>query len=380
MFTSRSVRPSITVIMLVIVVLVSAQCTKKKVQPFRIGFIGSLTGKYSALSTNGRNGFILAVEEYNSSGGINGRPIEMHIRDDQGDPEIALEIAMALADEGIKYIIGPFITASGTSILPIINEREVLTISGTIMGDNLENLDDYFIKLNPSTRTFGAKIAEFLLGKGYTKLGFIADRKNDPYCTTFFDSFRSTALKALDTVLPPINFNEREESPYSAVAGKVFEGKLDTVLICTSALDAALLSQHMKRLSPGIFLVSSPWGISEELIRNGGEAVEGLHFFMSVQYGDLSERGRDFEERFRSRFKQDISFASIFNYEAAVILIDALRSGPDDGPEKIKLMILDKQTHRGVQMDFGLDSEGDPIRQLILHKIDEGEFRTVSEP
>ncbi|MCK5352872.1 ABC transporter substrate-binding protein, partial [bacterium] len=305
---------------------------------------------------------------------------EMLIRDDQGDPEVAREIAMELTDNGIRFILGPFITASGTMILAIINQSEILTISGTIMGDNLENLDDYFIKLNPSTRTFGSRIAEFLIGEGFKRLGFIGDSKNDPYCTTFFDGYRSTTLKDLGSILPPVKYDGREEISYSQIAARIIEGDSDSVLVCASALDTALLSQHMKRMSPGIFLMSTPWGISEELLRNGGDAVEGLHFFMSVQYSDLSARAMDFEKRFQSRFRQEISFAAIFNYEAAVMLIEALRTGPEDGPEKIKRRILDKSVHKGVQMDFGMDSEGDPIRPLILHKIEEGQFRSVGIP
>ena len=378
--SSQSVRSPFACILVLIAVLLSAQCTKESPQPFQIGYIGSLTGKYSALSTNGMNGAIIAVEEYNSSGGINGRPIEMLIRDDQGDPEIARKIAMEFADSGIRFILGPFITASGTMILPIINQSEILTISGTIMGDNLENLDDYFIKLNPSTRTFGSRIAEFLIGEGFKRLGFIGDSKNDPYCTTFFDGYRSTTLKGLGSILPPVEYDGREEILYSEIAARIIEGDRDTVLVCASALDTALLSQHMKRMSPEIFLVSSPWGISEELLRNGGEAVEGLHFFMSVQYGDLSARAIEFEKKFKSRFRQTISFAAIFNYEATIMLMEVLRNGPDDSPEKVKDRILEKKTHRGVQMDFELDSEGDPIRPLILHKIEEGQFRSVGIP
>ena len=380
MVSSQSVRSPFACILVLIAVLLSAQCTKESPQPFHIGYIGSLTGKYSALSTNGMNGAIIAVEEYNSSGGINGRPIEMLIRDDQGDPEIARKIAMELADSGIRFIIGPFITASGTTILPIINENEILTISGTIMGDNLENLDDYFIKLNPSTRSYGSRIAEFLIGEGYTKPGFIADSKNDPYCSTFYDGYRSMVMKKQEAVLPPVEYDGSKEVQYSEIADTVLQGEPDSVLICSSALDAALLSQYMRRLSPGIFLMSTPWGISEELLRNGGDAVEGLHFFMSVQYSDLSARAMDFEKRFQSRFRQEISFAAIFNYEAADMLIEALRTGPEDGPEKIKRRILDKSVHKGVQMDFGMDSEGDPIRPLILHKIEEGQFRSVGIP
>ena len=50
-------------------------CDKKK-QSLKIGFVGSLTGQFSDLGLAGRNGAILAVEQINKTGGIQGRRVE----------------------------------------------------------------------------------------------------------------------------------------------------------------------------------------------------------------------------------------------------------------------------------------------------------------
>lgn len=379
MVTNRSHRSLFTVILILTTVITCVQCTRESKIPVEIGYIGSLSGKYSALGTNARDGAILAVEECNSRGGIKGRPVKLIIRDDKGDPEKAPDIVREMTDRGIRFLLGPFITASGTNILPLVNDKGILTISGTIMGDNLENRDDYFIKLNPSTRAYGTRIAQFLISSGFRRPGFIADRKNDPYCTTFQEGYRSAVLDELGSEPISVEFSGIQDVPYSRIAARAVEGNTDAVLVCASALDTAFLSQHLKRLSPGIFLTSSPWGISEELIRNGGGAVEGLHFFMSVQYSDLSPRAKDFEVRFKTRFKQEVSFAAIFNYEAADMLLEALHEGPLDGPETVKNIILGKETQKGVQLDFKLDSDGDPLRPLFLHRIEDGQFRKIDK-
>jgi ABC-type branched-subunit amino acid transport system substrate-binding protein len=50
-------------------------------EPIRIGFIGELTGNSADLGEAGRNGAMLAIEQANQGGGINGRPIELLARD-----------------------------------------------------------------------------------------------------------------------------------------------------------------------------------------------------------------------------------------------------------------------------------------------------------
>jgi len=375
----RFVRASVGGLLILIVIFLSAQCTKEETQPVRIGYFGSLTGKNSTPGTSARDGAILAIEDYNATGGINGRPIVLVTKDDRGDSDIAEIVAMEFADDGIRYIIGPLLTSSGTKVVPIINERKILTISGTIMGDNLENIDDYFIKLNPSTRAYGFEIGGFLIREGYTKPGFIADTNNDPYCKTFQAGYLK-AFEDLDVVLSTVEYDGSEKVSYSKIAAKIQSVGPDAVLICASAMDTALLAQHLKRISNDAFLISSPWGISKELIWNGGDAVEEMHFYLSIRYGDSSSRTREFGEKFQSRFRQEPSFQAMFNFEAATMLVEALRAGPVDDPVRIREIILNKTSHRGVQMDFSLDREGDPIRPLYLHKVQDGAFVPLENP
>jgi len=135
-------------------------CTKTK-SPFKIGYIGSLSGKFADLGATARDGALLAIEEFNQEGGINGRTIEMVILDDGGDPQVAPGLVEEVSAAGIQFIIGPFTTASGTAVLPVINRKKILTISGSTMGENLENQVDYYIKLNPSTKAFGVELSKY---------------------------------------------------------------------------------------------------------------------------------------------------------------------------------------------------------------------------
>ena len=58
-------------------------------EPVKLGFIGGTSGRVADLGIAGRNGFLLAVEEQNAKGGINGRPIEIYFRDDQQNASLA---------------------------------------------------------------------------------------------------------------------------------------------------------------------------------------------------------------------------------------------------------------------------------------------------
>ena len=74
-------RSKMSLLLSILVMLVLTSCTRQ--QPITIGFVASLTGSTSELGVNGRNGLMIAVEEINAAGGINGRSVEVVVKDDK---------------------------------------------------------------------------------------------------------------------------------------------------------------------------------------------------------------------------------------------------------------------------------------------------------
>jgi len=324
-----------------------------------------------------RDGAILAVDEINAKGGIKGRKIELVITDDGGDSWKAAENAVELADSGINIVVGPLTTASGTAVLPVINKRRVLTISPTTSGRNLEDKDDYFIKLSSSSEQFGETYAKkFLLLDG-GKVVAILDRRNDPYCTSIVASFRATLDKQGDKFIKDISFFSNTDVNHSILTTEALGLSPDSVFICASPVDIALFSQHLKRKNSSIKLWSAPWGISSELLENGGAAVEGLFFLKQYSYNDQPDRYRNFFKRYRERFGYDPTSASMANYETINILFEALLDSSSDKPEDVKKTLLSKGKYMGLQYEFTIDNEGDSNKPLILHQIKAGGYKRI---
>jgi branched-chain amino acid transport system substrate-binding protein len=365
----------ITVLLLVIGLTIS--CSKQSQKHIEIGYIGSISGKFAALGSTARDGALLAVEEINAEGGINGRPIKLVIGDDEGDFAKAEELAKQYAENKLKFIIGPFTTASATRVVPVINSAEILTIGPVVAGENLANKDDYFLKLYPSTKTFGIKLAELATGKGLRNLVTINDKRNLQYCETLLDGFIPALKTTGGMVLENIWYSSFVDVPYSLLAGGALQNPADGVLICASALDTALFSQNLKKINQDIPLFSSSWAISHELIDNGGRAVEGLLFFIPFTYGDTTPEADSFEQRYSDRFDVKSTYAAMFNYEAVYMLADALRNDPSASVLEIKRAIIAKKLHNGMQHDYSLNADGDAQRELILHTIKNKAFSEV---
>ena len=75
--------------------------------PYKIGVILPLTGYLSWLGEYMKKGAELKVEMINKAGGVNGRPLELIIYDDQSSPETATRVAQRLiSTDGVIALQG----------------------------------------------------------------------------------------------------------------------------------------------------------------------------------------------------------------------------------------------------------------------------------
>jgi branched-chain amino acid transport system substrate-binding protein len=95
-------------------------------EPIRIGYLPALTGPSSSTGIGINRGFELAVKEINDAGGINGRKIELVVRDTQSDPTKAVNGAAELAHgEKVSVIFGPLNSGESLAVVPLLAKANI---------------------------------------------------------------------------------------------------------------------------------------------------------------------------------------------------------------------------------------------------------------
>ena len=109
--------------------------------PVKVGFVYTLSGSLADLGTYSLVGAQLAVKEVNDAGGINGRPMELVVRDSRFDPKAAVAAMHELAGTGVNIIIGEGSSNMVIAVLPIIKDLNVIYLSPAgILMDATHNL------------------------------------------------------------------------------------------------------------------------------------------------------------------------------------------------------------------------------------------------
>ncbi|MCQ4161908.1 ABC transporter substrate-binding protein [Roseomonas sp. GC11] len=128
----------------------------------RIGEINSYTAQPAFLGPY-RNGWLLAQEQINAAGGINGRPLETIFRDDAGKPEDAVRLAGELVNaEGVALLAGGYLSNVGLALADFARQSKRLYAASEPLTDALvwSKGNRYTFRLRPSTYMQAAMLVE----------------------------------------------------------------------------------------------------------------------------------------------------------------------------------------------------------------------------
>ena len=131
-------------------------------KPIKIGEINSYSN-IPQFTTPYRQGWQLAVEQINASGGLLGRKVEVIARDDGGKPEEALRHAVELtSNEKVDILAGGFLSNVGLALADHAQKNKRLFVASEPLTDAIvwEKGNRYTFRLRPSTYMQAAMLVE----------------------------------------------------------------------------------------------------------------------------------------------------------------------------------------------------------------------------
>jgi branched-chain amino acid transport system substrate-binding protein len=105
---------------------------------FRIGSLQPLSGGAAAGGKTALVGVQMAVERINKSGGINGRPVELIVADDESKPDVGRrKIEKLVEEDNIDVHVGGFLSNVCLACSPVFEESKVLNMISVCLDTTL---------------------------------------------------------------------------------------------------------------------------------------------------------------------------------------------------------------------------------------------------
>lgn len=344
-------------------------------EPWRVGFLGGVSGRVADLGIAGRNGVQLAVEMRNAAGGVRGRRIELLVEDDRQDPEVAVQAMRRLLEQGVVAIVGPMTSSIAMAVLPLANEAHRVLLSPTATSNALTGKDDYFLRIAAATRSNAKTSADYHFdGKGLRRMAAIYDTRNRAFTEDWLAVYREAFAARGGDVIAAIEFTSSDELHFTELAQRILATRPDGILLLANSVDAAMLLQQIRKLAPEIVVSGSEWAATERFLELAGKAAEG---FLTAQFFER-ESGNPayvaFRHAYRERYGIEPGFAGTHAFDAANLLFDALERQPDNVPLK---EVLASGKFAGVQSEIVFDAFGDVARPTFITTVSGGRFVAV---
>ncbi len=232
-------------------------------ETFKIGVIGPMTGDYAQYGTNVYNATVIAAEEVNAAGGINGYQVEvLAAGDDQGDPEKAVNAYNDLLDKGMQMLVGT--TTSGACIAVGAEAAEstfLFTPSATAVESIAAGSNEFRMCFTDPMQ--GTKSAEYIAQNSLAeKVAVLYDSMAD-YNVGVHDAFVAAAPEQGLEVVADEAYTTDNNTDFSVQLSKIKESGAELLFLPNYYNDNALILQqaHDAELDVKFFGVDGMDGI-----------------------------------------------------------------------------------------------------------------------
>ena len=344
-------------------------------EPLRIGFLGGLSGYVADLGEAGRNGAQIAIEETNQAGGINGRPVELIVRDDGQKPEKAIAAVNDLVAARVEAIVGPMTSAMAEVVQPLAGRAGVVLVSPTVTARNFFGLNDHLFLIMSSTLDEAVLSANYhFTQSGARRVVAIHDTRNRSFTESWLRDFMAEFQERGGDVVP-IAFESGPAVDTRAVIREALAKRPDAIVLISNAFDAARFAQQVRDSDSKTLLFATQWASTDRLIEFGGKAVEGMVLHNYFDRDSKAPRLQQLRQKYVEHFQRDPDFAVVAAYDATKAVLEGLARRT--AGQSLADALLTRGPFTGAEGAISFDSNGDSRRIPHITVVRDGQFVTV---
>jgi branched-chain amino acid transport system substrate-binding protein len=331
-----------------------------------------------------KDGAMLAIDEANAAGGVAGYKIDVLLLDDgtatagQYDPaQAATNARKMVSDDSVVAAIGPQMSGSGKAMSPILSQGDLATITPSSTNPDITN-PKFAAQYRPKGKAIyfrtvttdafqGPNMANYFADTLKVKSVYVLD-DSGAYGVGLADAFQEQAKKRGINVLGRDQLNPKE-SDYTTTLTKIKSLNPD-------ALYYGGVGQA------GVKVVKQSYDIVPDIIKSGGDGVYGAEiltgagfpaaqgWYATTASPNMVENpdAAPMIERFVKKYGKQPSNYSITAYDAALVILDAIKRVAASGKDVTRDAVRDaiQQSHLNtLQGEVTFDANGDIENRII---------------
>ncbi len=363
-------------------------------EPIKIAGIFALTGRAAHIGTAQRDAVILAIDEVNGMGGINGRMLEMVMEDTESDPTKAvIALKKVLESQDVVAIIGPTLTGTAMAMRIFIEEAKIpafmhsggdVILMAPLDKNDPKSLPKWTFKSPYKAADAMGKICQYMSKHGIKKIGFIYSN----------EGFGKDGLKNVNVQAPKYGLEvvaqeafQPKDVDMTAQLTRINAKGVDGIIAWTVGPAMGIIAKNVKQLGIAAPLFECHGAGDPIFWKVAGEAGEGVmmpstKIVVADQLSDNDVQKKkivDYVKAYKEKFNQEPGTMVAYGADAAFIVIDAIKKAGTDR-SKIRDAIENTKGYVGISGIYNISAEdhnGLSMSDIVMIKATQGGWKLL---
>jgi len=341
-------------------------------ETIKIGHYGSLTGSEATFGQSTSNGVKLAITEFNSAGGLNGRKIELIEYDDKGDAKEAGAVVTRLVSrDHVVAVLGE--VASGLSLAgaPICQQAKVPMISPSSTNPRVTKVGNMISRVCFIDPFQGFVCAKFAYEDKKCRKAAILQDQAAPYSVGLADAFEKSFKEMGGSIVTRQSYNAGDQD-FSARLTTIRDANPDVIFVPGYYTDVANIAIQARKMGMTMPLLGGDGWDSSKLAEIAGKAIEGSYYSNHYSHEDPSPDIQAFISKFKDEYGGIPDGLAALGYDAARLLFDAMKRAKSLDGEDLAGAINSTKDFKGVTGNITIDAERNAVKSAVVVEMKDG--------
>ena len=363
----------------VLVASLAAGCGAKTDKDIKIGMVYELTGNTASYGTSAANGAKLAFKEINASGGVLGKQIKIISADNKGEPsESANAMSKVISQDKVVAVTGFTVSSCGIAASAVAEANKIPFVAAATVNPKVTfdertgKVKDYTFRacfIDSFQGTVGANFA--LNGLKAGKTAIMTDSSSD-YSKGLTEIFRSTYVKAGGKIVAEESYLQKDQD-YKPILTKIKAQNPDLLYIPGYYEDVGKIIKQARELGMTIPVLGADAWDSPVLVEMGGaQPLNNTYFTNFYSIEDKNPVSNAFVDAYKKEYGQTPDSMAAMGYDAAKLLVDAIRRADSTDAKKIKEALAATKNFSSVSGEMSLNERHDAVRGVVIIELKDG--------
>ncbi len=377
--TVRPRRILITVLTVAIIAAVSCRPGSsgpaKDHSTIKIGFFGDLSGPTFNFGESAKNGLLMAADEINLGGGVDGRRIDVVIDDDGGSPEKAAFLTARLIDEDkVVAIIAGGTSGNSRAAAPKAQASKIPLIAPSSTDPAVTQVGDYIFRACFVDAFQGEVMARFAVNSLKAKKAAILFDFNSPYGRGLTDYFELSFSKLGGQIVGKLSYTQGDVD-FKGQLSTIQAAQPDVIYIPGYYGDVAVIAKQARMIGITQPLLGADGWDAPELWQLAGDALNGSYITTHYSIDDPSPAIARFVQEYKQRYGNLLPDAhAALAYDGMRVLVDAIVRARTTEAGALRDALAKTKDFAGVTGVISMDPDRNAVKPAVVLKLQDAKY------